>query len=140
MVHLRKCLGDFIGILLRFLCIVIFMYVPKTGLYISANNILNKRESERIIEINTGKSGTRSGFYCDFYVPKTGLHISSNNISKEKERDCGFYGDRVVVFNATFNNISTISWRSVYWWRKPEYTEKTTDLPQVTDKLTLCCI
>jgi hypothetical protein len=21
------------------------------------------------------------------------------------------------------------------WWRKPEYTEKTTDLPQVTDKL-----
>jgi hypothetical protein len=23
----------------------------------------------------------------------------------------------------------------VYWWRKPEYSEKTTDLPQVTDKL-----
>jgi hypothetical protein len=22
----------------------------------------------------------------------------------------------------------------VYWWRKPEYPEKTTDLPQVTDK------
>jgi hypothetical protein len=22
-----------------------------------------------------------------------------------------------------------------YWWRKAEYTEKTTDLPQVTDKL-----
>jgi hypothetical protein len=22
-----------------------------------------------------------------------------------------------------------------YWWSKPEYTEKTTDLPQVTDKL-----
>jgi hypothetical protein len=22
-----------------------------------------------------------------------------------------------------------------YWWRKPEYPEKTTDLPQVTDKL-----
>ena len=22
-----------------------------------------------------------------------------------------------------------------YWWRKPEYTEKTTNLPQVTDKL-----
>jgi hypothetical protein len=21
------------------------------------------------------------------------------------------------------------------WWRKPEYPEKTTDLPQVTDKL-----
>jgi len=22
-----------------------------------------------------------------------------------------------------------------YWWRKPEYLEKTTDLPQVTEKL-----
>jgi len=25
----------------------------------------------------------------------------------------------VMVFNTTFNNISVISWRSVYWWRKP---------------------
>ena len=40
-----------------------------------------------------------------------------------------------MVFNATFNNISLISWLSVYWWRKPEYPEKTTDLLQVTDKL-----
>ena len=40
----------------------------------------------------------------------------------------------VMVFNATVNTISVISWRSV-WWRKPEYTEKTTDLPEVTDKL-----
>jgi hypothetical protein len=23
----------------------------------------------------------------------------------------------------------------IYWWRKPEYPEKTTDLSQVTDKL-----
>jgi hypothetical protein len=22
-----------------------------------------------------------------------------------------------------------------YWWRKPEWQEKTTDLPQITDKL-----
>ena len=34
-----------------------------------------------------------------------------------------------MVFNATFNNISVIS------WRKPEYQEKTTDLSQVADKL-----
>jgi len=28
-----------------------------------------------------------------------------------------------------------------YWWRKHEYTEKTNNLPQVTDNLiTLCCI
>jgi hypothetical protein len=35
-----------------------------------------------------------------------------------------------MVFNATFNNISVISWRSVLL-----YPEKTTDLSQVTDKL-----
>ena len=35
-----------------------------------------------------------------------------------------------MVFKATFNNISVIS-----WWGKPGYQEKTTDLSQVTDKL-----
>jgi hypothetical protein len=40
-----------------------------------------------------------------------------------------------MVFNATFNIISAISWQSVFKWRKPETPEKTTDLPQVTDKL-----
>ena len=40
-----------------------------------------------------------------------------------------------MVFNATFNNISAILWRSVYRWRTPEYPEKTTDLLQVADKL-----
>ena len=38
---------------------------------------------------------------------------------------------RVIVFNATFNNISAISWQ----WMKQEYPEKTTDLLQVIDKL-----
>jgi hypothetical protein len=37
-----------------------------------------------------------------------------------------------MVFNATFNNTSVISWRSVLL---VEDTEKTTDLSQVTDKL-----
>ena len=32
---------------------------------------------------------------------------------------------RVMVFIATFNNISVISWR-FYLWRKPEYPKKTT--------------
>jgi hypothetical protein len=35
-----------------------------------------------------------------------------------------------MVFNATLNNISVISWR-----RKLEFQEKTTHLSQVTDKL-----
>jgi len=34
-----------------------------------------------------------------------------------------------MVFNATFNNISVISWRSVL------LVKKTTYLPQVTDKI-----
>ena len=37
-----------------------------------------------------------------------------------------------MVFNATFNNISVISWQSALL---VEYLEKTTDLSQVTDKL-----
>jgi hypothetical protein len=40
-----------------------------------------------------------------------------------------------MVFNAISNNNSAISWRSAYWWRKPEYMEKTSDHSQVTDKL-----
>jgi len=39
-----------------------------------------------------------------------------------------------MVFNATFNNIPVISWGKFYWWKKPEYQEKVTDLSQVTDK------
>ena len=41
----------------------------------------------------------------------------------------------VMVFNATFNNISAISWWSVLLVEETEYPEKTTDLPQVIDKL-----
>ena len=40
-----------------------------------------------------------------------------------------------VLLNATFNNISVVSWSSVYWWLKPENPDKTIDLPQFTDKL-----
>ena len=39
------------------------------------------------------------------------------------------------MFNATFLNISVISWRSVLLVEETEIPEKTTDLTQVTDKL-----
>ena len=39
---------------------------------------------------------------------------------------------RLMVFSATFSNISAISWRSVLL---VEYPEKVTDFPKVTDKL-----
>ena len=45
-------------------------------------------------------------------------------------------GVRVMVFNATFNNISVILWWSVLLWVEViRVPEKTTDLSQVTDKL-----
>ena len=41
-----------------------------------------------------------------------------------------------MVFNATCHNISVIYRGGLfYWWRKPEYKKKTTNLTQVTDKL-----
>ena len=42
---------------------------------------------------------------------------------------------RVMVFNATFNNISVISWRSVLLVEDTGVPRKTTNLSQVTDKL-----
>jgi hypothetical protein len=57
-----------------------------------------------------------------------------HTLDKELKSGLPFYFNEIkglvwfMVFNATFNNISAISWR-----RKPVYSEKTTDLPQVTD-------
>jgi hypothetical protein len=42
---------------------------------------------------------------------------------------------RVILFNATFNNISVISWRLVLLVEETEYPEKTTDLSEVPEKL-----
>ena len=57
--------------------------------------------------------------------------------------NCRFHdtneGVGVMVFNATFNNISAISWRSVLFVEETQYLEKTTvpekptDLPQFAD-------
>jgi len=38
-----------------------------------------------------------------------------------------------MVFNATFNNKSVISWQSVLLVEETGVQEKTVDLPQVTD-------
>jgi hypothetical protein len=40
-----------------------------------------------------------------------------------------------MVLNATFTNISVISWQSVLLVEETEYSEITTNLQQVTDKL-----
>ena len=54
--------------------------------------------------------------------------IKTIDISKYKILNYGF--GWVMVSNSTVNNISFLSLQ-----RKPEYPEKTADLPQVTDKL-----
>jgi hypothetical protein len=40
-----------------------------------------------------------------------------------------------MVFNATFNNISVISWRSIFLVEETGVPVKTTDLSQITDTL-----
>jgi hypothetical protein len=37
-------------------------------------------------------------------------------------------------FNSTFNNISAHRDGRFDWWRKPDHTGKTTDLPEVIDE------
>ena len=39
------------------------------------------------------------------------------------------------MINATFNNSSVLSWRSVLLVEEPEVPGKNTDLPQVNDKI-----
>ena len=46
-----------------------------------------------------------------------------------------FIGVRVMVFNATFNNISVILWQSVLLVQETEVPGENYKLPQVTDKL-----
>jgi hypothetical protein len=45
------------------------------------------------------------------------------------------FGVRVIMFNATFNTFQLNRGGQFYWWRKPEYPEKVTDLPQINVKL-----
>ena len=107
--------------------------------YFSCNNNLfvNQQKQDRK-SITIGKHATLgfNGFVFNlliyhnqqnyiFYVNYTGIccPFKPNN------------DGQVMVFNATFNNISVISWQSVLLWRKLEYLEKINDLSQVTSKL-----
>jgi ankyrin repeat protein len=58
----------------------------------------------------------------------TAIHIAAANDRVEIANILLMVRVRVMVFNATFNNISVISWGQFYWWRKQDYNlEKTTN-------------
>jgi hypothetical protein len=46
-----------------------------------------------------------------------------------------WFGLWCMMFNVTFNNISVILWRSILLAEETGVPLKTTDMPQVTDKL-----
>jgi hypothetical protein len=114
------------------------------NLRVLAHQILMKRKLEAlgVILVSPRWIRTRLMIMClftaDISVTESSMELITADLSVNTIR-------RVIInacihvsgreFNATFNNISVISWQWVYWWRKPEYPEKTTDLSQVTDNL-----
>ena len=59
------------------------------------------------------------------------MPLESNTILKIHSSLLWF---KFMVFTVTFNNIAVISWQSIFLVEETR-PEKTTDLPQVTDKL-----
>jgi hypothetical protein len=70
--------------------------------------------------------------FCGVYLFTVGMFFKVNKFALTYFLHRGWF----MVFNATFNNISVIyRGGQFYFWRKPEYPEKTTDLSQVVDNL-----
>ena len=78
-------------------------------------------------------------YYYLFFVIMTflSLNIPSNMVPVIRNPTFAewYLRVRVLVFNATFNNISAISWLSVLLVKETRVPGETTDLPQVIDKL-----
>ena len=81
---------------------------------------------------NTLRLAVCGNWHYIYYYSQATLYACSTPAFRFLLRGLGV---RVMVFIATFNNISDIYRGSqFYWWTKPEYPEKT-NLAQVTDKL-----
>ena len=87
-------------------------------------------------EVTTGAQALESDINqtANYFCMSTSLSAFSYKKLKLFPTNYGWLV-RVMVLNSNFYNISVILWWSVLLVEKPEYREKTTDLPQVTDKL-----
>ena len=65
-------------------------------------------------------------------IPNNTIYM---RFSKVVEEAVFSYRVRVMVFKATFNNISVVSWRSVLLLEETRVPGNTTNLPQATDTL-----
>ena len=96
------------------------------GPTVSSTNKTDRHEILLKVALNTTKQTNNHLLRC-----KVNKVSTISTISK-----CCLLHICLMVFNATFNNISAISWRSVVLMEETgEPAEKTTDLSQVTDKL-----
>ena len=69
------------------------------------------------------------------------LYLFMKNASQYFIEKLVLFINLVMVFYATFNNISLYRSGKFYWWRKLGYPKKIPDLQQVTDNfITQSCI
>ena len=63
--------------------------------------------------------------------------MNFSGIATSYQNKCASGGEPTILmmFNATCNNMSVMRCGQFYWWRKLEYSEKTTDLSQATEEL-----
>jgi hypothetical protein len=86
-------------------------------------------------DLNKDSSSTEMMADLNKDSSSTEMMADLNKDSSSTEMMADLNKDRVMVYNATLNNISVMLWRSVLLVEESEYLEKTTDLPQITDKL-----
>jgi len=102
--------------------------------------VIKKKTSKKLLYSNTLSSKISNSCLTYTEVVKIRKCFRCNKLSSPASNPNKGVGG-VMVFNATFNNISAITWRSVLLVEETRVPEKTTDLPEVTDKLDhKCCI